>query len=59
MSLLRVLLLAVIGLLMIATVVIGIGSEGTGLVEKAALLCFGAFLVLASIRVHRMGRPSL
>jgi len=58
LTLLRVLLLAIICLFMVATVVVGIGSENTGLLEKAALVGFGAVLVLASIRVHRIGRPS-
>ena len=56
MRLLRVLLLAVIAALMVATVVVGIGSHDTGVLEKAVLVAFGALLVLASLRVHKIGR---
>ena len=44
LSLLRVLLLAVMCLLMVATVIVGVGSENTGFLEKATLVGFGAFL---------------
>jgi hypothetical protein len=58
MRLLRVLLLAVMSLLMVATVVVGIGSENTGALEKAVLVGFGILLLLASFRVQKIGRPS-
>ena len=58
MRLLRVLLLAVIAVMMVATVVVGIGSHDTGVLEKAALVGFGALLVLATIRVQKIGRAT-
>jgi hypothetical protein len=58
LGLLRVALLAVIGLLLVGTVVIGIGSENTGIIEKASLVGIGALLVMASIRVRKIGRTS-
>lgn len=58
MRLLRLLLLAVIAVLMVATVVVGIGSHDTGVLEKAVLVGFGALLVVASIRVQKIGRAT-
>ncbi len=59
MRLLRIALLAVIGLMLIGTVVMGVGSAGTGWLEKAVLLGFGAVLVFAAAtKVQGLGRDS-
>jgi hypothetical protein len=55
MRLLRIVLLSIIALLMVSTVVIGLGTRGTGLVEKGVLFAFGGLLVLAALKVHSLG----
>ncbi len=55
-SLLRVALLACIGLLLVGTVVTGVGSDNTGVVEKVVLIVFGAALVIAAVRVQKLSR---
>ncbi len=55
MRLLRIVLLSIIALLMVSTVVIGLGTSGTGIVEKAALIAFGGLLMLAAVKVHSLG----
>jgi|tagenome__1003787_1003787.scaffolds.fasta_scaffold17038508_1 hypothetical protein len=55
MMLVRLALLTVIGLLLLCTVVIGLGTGQTGVVEKAVLVAFGLLLVLAAAKVHRLG----
>jgi peptidoglycan/LPS O-acetylase OafA/YrhL len=55
MRLLRIVLLSVIALLMISTVVIGLGSANTGPVEKGVLVALGGLLVLAAVKVHNLG----
>jgi hypothetical protein len=55
MRLLRIVLLSIIALLMVSTVVIGLGTSGTGLMEKGVLIAFGALLVLAAVKVHSLG----
>jgi hypothetical protein len=55
MRLLRIVLLSIIALLMVSTVVIGLGTRGTGLVEKGVLIAFGGLLVLAALKVHSLG----
>ncbi len=58
MRLLRIALLAVIGLMLIGTVVMGVGSAGTGWLEKVVLLGFGAVLVFAATKVQGLGRDT-
>jgi hypothetical protein len=55
MRLIRFVLLSLIALLMIGTVVIGLGSENTGVVEKVVLVAFGGLLILAAVKVHHLG----
>jgi hypothetical protein len=55
MRLLRVVLLSIIALLMVSTVVIGLGTSGTGLVEKGVLIAFGGLLILAAVKVQSLG----
>jgi hypothetical protein len=56
MTLLRWVLLVVIGLLLVGLVVRGVGTTDTGAAEKLALLVAGAVLLFAASRVHRIGR---
>jgi peptidoglycan/LPS O-acetylase OafA/YrhL len=56
--LLRFALLAVIGLLMLTDVVFGLGTTHTGPIEKVVLIAFGVILVMAAVRVSRLGRPA-
>jgi hypothetical protein len=58
MRLVRIVLLSAIALLMVSTVVIGLGTAGTGPVEKAVLIAFGGLLMLAAMKVHKLGRHS-
>jgi hypothetical protein len=53
--LLRLALLSIIALLMVSTVVMGLGSANTGPVEKVVLVAFGGVLILAAIKVHHLG----
>ncbi len=53
--LLRLALLSIIALLMVSTVVMGLGSANTGPVEKVVLVAFGGVLILAAIKVHNLG----
>jgi membrane protein YdbS with pleckstrin-like domain len=53
---LRVALLLVIALLFVSNVVVGLGTSNVGPVEKAVLVAFGALLVLAAVRVQKIGR---
>lgn len=53
---LRLVLLAVIAVLMINLVVIGIGTEGTGPVEKAVLGLIGLALLYAAYKVQTLPR---
>jgi hypothetical protein len=55
MRLLRLVLLSIIALLMVSTVVIGLGTSGTGFVEKGVLIAFGGLLILAAVKVHSLG----
>jgi hypothetical protein len=55
MRLLRLVLLSMIALLMVSTVVIGLGTSGTGFVEKGVLIAFGGLLILAAVKVHSLG----
>jgi hypothetical protein len=55
LRLVRIALLVVIGLLMLSCVVIGLGTENTGAVEKVVLVGFGALLILAAAKVNRIG----
>jgi hypothetical protein len=55
MRLLRIVLLSIIALLMVSTVVIGLGTSGTGIVEKGVLIAFGGLLVLAAVKVQSLG----
>jgi hypothetical protein len=48
-------LLVVIALLMIAGVVVGLGTGNTGPFEKVVLVAYGALLVWAAVLVHRIG----
>jgi hypothetical protein len=58
-TLLRWALLFVIGMLLVGVVVRGVGTSGTGVVEKLALLIVGVLLLVAASFVHRIGRPSV
>ena len=58
MTLLRWVLLVVIGVLLVGLVVRGIGTTDTGIVEKLALLVVGVVLLFVATRVHRIGRGS-
>jgi len=51
----RIALLLVIAWLMIGGVVLGLGMD-TGPVEKLVLLALGGLLVLAAVKVQRIGR---
>jgi hypothetical protein len=55
MRLLRLVLLSIIALLMVSTVVIGLGTSDTGFVEKGVLIAFGGLLILAAVKVHSLG----
>jgi hypothetical protein len=50
--------LQVVIFFVLVSIVIGVASGATGLVEKAALLAIGALLVWAASFVRRLGRPS-
>lgn len=54
-KLLRVALLAVIALVMLSGVVIPLASANTGPIEKIVLVVFGGVLVLAAVKVNRIG----
>jgi peptidoglycan/LPS O-acetylase OafA/YrhL len=54
---LRLALLSIIALLMVSTVVMGLGSANTGPVEKVVLAAFGGALILAAVKVHHLGTP--
>jgi peptidoglycan/LPS O-acetylase OafA/YrhL len=51
----RWVLLAVIGLLLVNLVVLGIGTSDTGPVEKLVLVAVGVLLVVAAWKVHHLG----
>jgi peptidoglycan/LPS O-acetylase OafA/YrhL len=55
MRLIRLVLLSIIALLMVSTVVMGLGSANTGPVEKVVLVAFGGVLILAAVKVHHLG----
>ena len=55
MRLLRIVLLSIIALFMVSTVVIGLGTSGTGIVEKGVLIAFGGLLIVAAAKVHSLG----
>ena len=55
--LLRMALQVVIFFLLLSLVV-ALASDGTGTLEKALLVAFGALLVAGAARVRRVGRPS-
>jgi hypothetical protein len=52
---LRIVLLVVIALLLVAVVAVGVGSDDTGVAEKAVLVIAGLLLLLAASRVRRLG----
>jgi len=54
---LRLALLSLIALLMVSTVMIGLGSANTGPVEKVVLVAFGGALIMAAVKVHHLGTP--
>jgi peptidoglycan/LPS O-acetylase OafA/YrhL len=54
LRLLRVVLLLVIAFVMVTGVVLGLAND-TGPVEKIVLVAFGAVLVVAAVRVNRIG----
>jgi peptidoglycan/LPS O-acetylase OafA/YrhL len=58
MGLMRNALLVALAVLMVSTVAVGLGTPNTGPFEKALLLAFGAMLVLAAVKVHRIGTDS-
>ncbi len=49
--------LQVVLFLLLLSVVIGIGSTETGVVEKVVLVALGALLIWAASFVRRLGRP--
>jgi peptidoglycan/LPS O-acetylase OafA/YrhL len=55
MKLVRFVLLLVIATLMVSTVVVGLGTADTGPVEKVVLVAFGGLLILAALKVHKLG----
>ncbi len=57
LRLVRIALQVVIFFLLLS-VVVGVASGGTGVVEKATLVAVGALLVWAASFVRRLGRPS-
>jgi hypothetical protein len=59
MRMLRIVLLSVLALLMVSTVVIGLGTSGTGLVEKGVVIAFAGLLVLAAVKVRIVSIPIL
>lgn len=54
LRLLRIVLLLVIAFVMVTGVVLGLANN-TGPVEKAVLVAFGVVLVLAAVKVNRIG----
>jgi TRAP-type uncharacterized transport system fused permease subunit len=54
-TLLRVALLCIIAVLLINPVVIGLATSNTGPLEKVVLAGLGVLLLLAAVRVHRIG----
>ena len=57
-KLLRFVLLVVIAVLLFQ-VVVTVGSDDAGVLEKALVVAFGLVLVLAASRVWRIGEPKL
>jgi hypothetical protein len=58
MKLVRFVLLLVIATLMVSTVVVGVGTANTGPLEKVLLVAFGGLLILAALKVHKLGTGS-
>jgi hypothetical protein len=58
MKLVRFVLLLVIATLMVSTVLVGLGTASTGPVEKVVLVAFGGLLVVAALKVHKLGTGS-
>ena len=58
MTLLRWVLLLVIFVVLVSTVVAGVGSSNSGVSETIALVVFGVLLLVAASYVHRLGRGS-
>ncbi len=59
LKLLRIALLLVIAFLMLTGVVIGLGTTGTGPIEKAVLVVYGGMLLVAAVKVNSIGRPAV
>lgn len=56
LRMLRAALLLVIAFVFVSNVVVGLGTSNVGPAEKALLVAFGALLVVAAVRVHKIGR---